>query len=82
MRNTHLIKDRLRGEAKRARADEARKILGDDFVIVPVVSWNRDVEKHKRLVALCERYKEALEEISNRPDYDTAKIAQQALEDQ
>lgn len=32
-----------------SRIDEAKKILGDDFVIVPLENWNNDVEEFNRL---------------------------------
>lgn len=42
------------------RIDEARKILGDDYVIVPIEQWNKDVEDYKALKAKLEQAEKAL----------------------
>jgi hypothetical protein len=63
-----------------SRIEEARKILGDDYVIVPLSSWNHDVEEHKKLLSRIQIAEEALKKAYNLDGYMFIKEALEQIQ--
>lgn len=52
-------------KSENAKISKARKILGDEYVIITLANWNYEVEQHKKLLSRLQIVEQTLENIKH-----------------